>query len=261
MNCKICNTTTTVIFNRKVLNKYAVNFHQCMNCGFIQTDEPFWLDEAYKNPINLEDTGLTSRNLLFSKRASTIIYYLFNRNKSFVDFAGGYGLFVRLMRDYGFDFYWTDPFTPNLFAKGFEFNPTIHGEIEVVTAFECFEHFVDPIIEIEKILNISKNILFSTEIFPFEAPNPDKWVYYSFFHGQHIAFYSYKSLRTIAQKYNLNLYSNGKSFHLFTPKKLSNKFYNLLLFTSLLGLSSLTKLLMQSKVHSDSNLLQQNKNV
>ncbi len=38
----------------------------------------------------------------------------------FLDYAGGYGVFTRLMRDIGFDFYWHDPYTQNLFANGFE---------------------------------------------------------------------------------------------------------------------------------------------
>jgi hypothetical protein len=41
--------------------------------------------------------------------------------------------------------------------------------------------------------------------------------------GQHISFYSVDTLRFIAKKYNLNFYTNGKSFHLFTKIKI-NKF-------------------------------------
>lgn len=259
MNCKICNNPSQVIFQRKILHKYDVNFYRCTKCGFIQTDEPFWLEEAYKNSINVEDTGLISRNLLFSKRASAILFFLFDRQKSFLDFAGGYGIFVRLMRDYGFDFFWTDPFTPNLFAKGFQFDLKDSITFEVITAFECFEHFVNPIQEIERMLKFSKNILFSTEIFKSQTPSPDEWAYYSFQHGQHVSFYSFQSLKTIANKYNLNLYSNEKSFHLLTAKKLSNSIFNFLLYSSLLGLPSYVKLRMHSKVHSDSNTLQANK--
>lgn len=258
MNCKICNNKTQVIFNRKMLNKYDVNFHWCTSCGFIQTDEPFWIEEAYKNSINIEDTGLVARNFLFAKRTSTILFFLFQRQKSFLDFAGGYGLFVRLMRDYGFDFYWTDPFTSNLFAKGFELNSKVQNSFEVVTAFECFEHFVNPIQEIDKMLKFSKNILFSTEVFKFNAPTPDDWPYYSFHHGQHISFYSFQTLKFISKKFNLNFYSNGKSFHLLTEKKIPNSIFNFLLYSSLVGLPLYIKFRMNSKTHSDSNSLQVN---
>lgn len=255
MKCKICSNETKIIFNRKVLNKYPADYHQCTSCGFIQVENPFWLDEAYKNPINIDDTGLVSRNILFAKRSATVLFFLFNSHKKFLDFAGGYGLFTRLMRDYGFDFYWSDPFTENLFSKGFELDSSIQKNLEAVTAFECFEHFVDPIREIEKMLKISNNILFSTEIFPFEAPKPAEWKYYSFSHGQHVSLYSRKSLKAIARKYSLNLYSNGKSFHLLTKNKLSNFLFKGMLIISILGTHQLVKFGMKSKLHDDSELL------
>lgn len=255
MKCKICGNDTKMIFNRKVLNKYPSNYHQCITCGFIQAEDPFWLDEAYKDPINIDDTGLVARNILFAKRSAAILFFLFNRHKKFVDYAGGYGLFTRLMRDYGFDYYWIDPFTENLFSRGFEFNPSTDKNPEVVTAFECFEHFVEPLTEVEKILKISNNILFSTEIFPFKAPDPDEWKYYSFSHGQHISFYSYESLKAIARKYNLNLYSNGKSFHLLTKIKLNNYLFKSMLILSISGLHLIIKSVMKSKTHLDSEQL------
>lgn len=255
MNCKICNNDTKVIFNREVLHKYKINYHQCTTCSFIQTDEPFWLDEAYKDPINIDDTGLISRNLMFAKRSSAVLFYLFNSKKKFLDFAGGYGLFTRLMRDYGFDFYWMDPFTQNLFAKGFEFNHSSKQKIEAVTAFECFEHFVQPLNEIENLIKLSDNILFSTKLFTVNTPKPDEWDYYAFSHGQHIAFYSRKTLKFIAKKYGLNLYSNGKSFHLLTRRKTNNTLFNFLLKLSLLAFPELIRFLMGTKIFSDSQLI------
>lgn len=259
--CKICGDKVKKIFNRVVLNRYDVDYYQCNNCKFIQTIKPFWLEEAYKNPINIDDTGLVARNNLFAKRTSVLILFLFDKSRQFVDYAGGYGLFVRLMRDYGFDFYWFDPFTENIFAKGFEYDAAKQTKIEAVTAFECFEHFEDPLSEIEKMLSISDNIFFSTEIFKDDFPNPDNWNYYSFSHGQHIAFYSYASLETIAKKFDLNLFSNGKSFHLFTKKKLNNLFFKSLLYFSLAGGAAIIKPFLNSKLHSDSLLLKVSKKV
>jgi hypothetical protein len=50
---------------------------------------------------------------------------------------GGYGMFVRLMRDGGFDFHREDPLCDNLFAQGFDRQDD--GTFELVTAFEVFE--------------------------------------------------------------------------------------------------------------------------
>lgn len=224
MKCKICESESCEFSRAKILKKYDIAYFRCANCGFIQTEEPYWIDEAYQEPINVSDTGIIARNIYFGKTTASIIYFLFDRNACFLDYAGGYGLLTRMMRDIGFDFYWRDPYTKNLFARGFEY--TGSGEIELITSFESFEHFVSPIQETEKILAISKNLLFTTELLP--NPEPNDWWYYGLEHGQHISFYSMKTLRFIASKYSLNLYSDGKSIHLLTTKKISSKFFKLL---------------------------------
>ena len=84
---------------------------------------------------------------------------------------GGYGIFTRLMRDIGFDFYWYDPHSINLLARGFE-TRSKNYKYELVTAFEVFEHFAELIKEIESMLQFSDNILFSTELLPSLIPKP-----------------------------------------------------------------------------------------
>ena len=78
------------------------------------------------------------------------------------------------MRDIGFDFYWYDPHAQNLFAQGFEYSQN-DNEIDVITAFENFEHFVYPLDDLEKIFAISQNVIFSTELLPDPIPKPDEW--------------------------------------------------------------------------------------
>lgn len=257
--CKICGTKSNYIFKALLLSKYDVMYHHCPKCDFIQSEEPYWLDEAYKNPINIEDTGLVSRNILLAKRTSTILYKFFNGKGIFLDYAAGYGLFVRLMRDYGFDFYWSDIHTENLLAKGFEYNPASHKYIEAITAFECFEHFPDPIKEIEKLLSVSSNIIFSTETFNRKIPAQNEWDYYGFTHGQHVSFYSQKTLRSIAQKFGLNFYSNGKSYHLLTKKKISGFIFNFLLKLSMFGSPLFVKCKLGSKRLTDFNKMKINR--
>jgi hypothetical protein len=76
-------------------------------------------------------------------------------------------------------------------------------------------------------LSFSRNILFSTLLVPKSMPNPSEWWYYGTEHGQHIAFYTPKSLQEIAEKFHLNLYSNGSSLHLLTEKKIPPLWFNL----------------------------------
>lgn len=217
--CKICNHDSKKAFQANILNKYDVSYFACPNCGFIQTEEPYWLTEAYKESINFTDTGLVQRNIFSAKISKSIIRHFFNAQSTYADLAGGYGLFVRLMRDKGFDFLWNDLYTENLFARGFEFNKNQDSHIELITAFEAFEHFVNPVKELEFMFSVSKNIFFSTLLIPTSIPDKNWW-YYGFDHGQHISFYSKKTLIKIAEKYKVYFYSNNKDFHLFTEKKL-----------------------------------------
>lgn len=225
MKCKICESDCRHFASAKVLGKYDIDYFQCSNCGFVQTEEPYWLDEAYSQPIASSDVGLAYRNLSFSQFTKNLLFNFFNHQENFLDYGGGYGLFVRLMRDAGFDFYWFDKFCQNLFAQGFEVDATKNNPFELVTAFEVLEHLVHPIGELEDILNCSKNILFSTELLPESNPKPDEWWYYVLHEGQHISIYTAKSLAIIATKFNLNLYSNGSSLHLLTEKELPDNVF------------------------------------
>ena len=250
MICSICSFNMNLAFRHKVLNKYDVAYFQCQNCGYLQTENPFWLEEAYKQSINVTDTGILSRNINFSKSTSVIIYFLFNRKGKFVDWAGGYGIFTRLMRDIGFNFYWYDPYTPNLVARGFEFDQKDRNAVELLTIFETFEHFSNPIEEIKKIIDISPNIIFSTELLPNSIPEPQSWWYYGFDHGQHISFYSLKTLTYIAKIFGLNFLTNGE-LHLFTKKDINPSYYYCLNKIPNIILSTIITNKMKSKTYDD----------
>ncbi len=240
MNCKICQSDTKFIFNAKVLKKYDVKYFKCSNCDYLFTEEPYWLEESYKSPINISDTGILDRNLYFGKVLTSLIYFFFNKNRTYLDFAGGYGIFTRHMRDIGFNFYWTDKYSTNLLARGFEDEQLAMQGIEAITVFEVFEHLAEPFEEIEKMLYISSNIFFSTTLLPSAIPEPDKWWYYNFNHGQHISFYSHKTLEIIARKYNLNFYSCGE-IHLFTKKKINPLLFSIIVKLSKFGIAAIIK--------------------
>jgi uncharacterized protein with PIN domain len=220
-NCPICNSKAEQKFTASVLGKYDAPFMYCPGCHFLFARDPHWLKEAYERPINIVDTGLVDRNITFARILSVLIFYFFKKDGKFLDYAGGYGLLTRLMRDIGFDFYWHDPYTQNLFANGFEYEPEKHEEFDVVTAFEVFEH-LENLSDIDKMKAVSTNIIFSTELLPSPVPMPSDWWYYGFEHGQHIAFYSKQALVNIAKKLEMNFYTTN-TLHLFTEKKISEK--------------------------------------
>jgi len=226
--CRICASPTLFFAKATILNKYEVSYFRCGTCGFMQTEEPFWHQESCAEAINSTDVGLVSRNFAAAKVSKAIISAFFDTNGSFVDYGGGYGMFVRLMRDRGFDFYWFDEHCINLFAQGLKHQPGQSGTYEILTAFEVFEHLTDPLAEISKMLHLSKNILFTTKLIPDNPPVPGDWWYYGLEHGQHISFFTVRSFRIIARKFGLYFYTNGQSWHLLSEKKISQPLFNII---------------------------------
>ncbi|MEO9656081.1 class I SAM-dependent methyltransferase [Marinomonas sp.] len=247
MKCKICNTENDLIFSGIILKKYKVDYFRCKECDFLQTEEPYWLEESYSQSINLSDTGYISRNLYFSKKLTVFLNFVFSSKGAYLDYAGGYGVFVRMMRDIGFDFYWDDKYTQNLFSNGFEWDGI--KKIDAVTSFEAFEHFVNPILEIEKLINISDTIIFSTELYPKSMPNPEEWWYFGLEHGQHISFFSEKTFDYISKKFSVNYYRSG-SLHFLTKRKIPQWVLFSLKFTRL-GLHDLISIKLNSKTWED----------
>jgi hypothetical protein len=228
MKCKICNNDSDIIFKAKILNKYDVEYYKCRHCSFIQTENPYWLEESYSNAITQLDIGLANRNYDLTKKTSLIINAFFNKKANFIDFAGGYGLLVRLMRDNGFNFFRQDKYCDNLFAQHFDITDASIQKFELATAFEVFEHLVNPMQEIDEILSYADSILFSTVLQPSDNINPSNWWYISPEIGQHIALYHYDSIKTIAHLKGLNLYSDGKYLHLLTKNKINSTLFKFL---------------------------------
>jgi hypothetical protein len=191
--CKICNSPSEKIFSKQVLKKYNADYFKCTSCGFVQTSEPVWIQEAYSSAITSLDLGLLGRNIGFSHQVTAIIDACLPEAKHMLDYAGGYGVFVRLMRDRGFDFYRHDPFCENLFSKHFE-----------------------------KMFKFSDTLIFSTMIVPFQIEDIKNWWYLSEETGQHVAFYSEKSLQIIAQKYGKKYYVKNGNLHMFSSKQLNS---------------------------------------
>jgi len=220
MKCKICAGTSVPFSSALVLSKHKVAYFQCENCGFVQTEEPYWLDEAYVEAVSTYDVGWLKRSLANSALCERYILQYFDCNAKFIDYGAGYGVLVRHMRDIGYDFCWHDKFCQNLFAQHFEADTTGATRYELLSAFEVFEHLADPRREFEKMLDLADNVLASTELIPAGSPRPGSWWYYFPLHGQHIAFYTEKTLALLAEAYSLHLLTDGSNYHLFSRRPL-----------------------------------------
>jgi hypothetical protein len=216
-SCRVCGSATSFIFKRALLG-HEVDYFQCPKCGYVQTEEPHWLDQAYESAINLTDCGLVHRNERMRKLVVQTMAMLGILKGKVIDCAGGYGLLVRMLRDWGVDARWNDPYCGNLMARGFEARKD--EQADLVTAFEAFEHFVDPLGELGKLLERGDNVLFSTALVSVPAPKPEDWWYYCFEHGQHVGFLSTGALQVMAERFNCHFRTDGRSFHLFTKAPL-----------------------------------------
>lgn len=220
MECRICGRTTVGFGSARVLQKYDVGYFRCPACGFVQVEEPYWLAEAYAAPIAAADVGLVSRNVQCAKTTQRVIKVGFAAQGRFLDYGGGYGLLVRLMRDAGYDFYRYDRWCPNLFAPGLDWDPATPARFELVTAYEVVEHLAEPVPELERMLQLSRNLLFSTLLLPPGNPGPGQWWYYAPEFGQHVSLYTRRALETLAERFQLRLLTDGRGLHLLTESTL-----------------------------------------
>jgi len=221
----------------------------------LQTEKPYWLDEAYDEAIAETDTGLVRRNLGISMRLASVLYFLFDRDGRYVDAAGGYGLLARLMRDIGFDFYWSDKHCANLLARGFDAEKA-ERPLAAVTAFEVIEHVHDPLTFLRDLMDQlqTRTVIFSTTLFEGAPPLPGKWWYYAHETGQHVSFYQRRTLEAIAERLGMRLFSHGW-MHMVTDRNFRPVAFSVLAGKLGALLSYYVKLNMTTRAVSDHDLL------
>ncbi len=225
VNCRICQAESALFSSAKVLTRVPVDYFRCGACGFIQTQEPTWLAEAYSEAITASDIGLVGRNLFLRDVTCAVLTRCLDAGARFLDYGGGYGLFTRLMRDRGYDFRWEDPLCRNLFAQDYIHKPG--DRYEALTAFEVFEHLPDPAAGITAMAARSDSIFFSTELLPPGPPKPGEWWYYALDSGQHVALYTRAALAKLGEPHGMRLLTNGRNLHLLTRRKVSPFWFRL----------------------------------
>lgn len=210
--CRVCGAPSAYVFTQPVLGR-AVRYFDCAACGYVQTEAPDWLAKAYSSAINDVDTGIMMRNRRNVARVVMTLLALGRLHGRVIDHAGGYGILVRMLRDIGVDARWRDMYCENLLARGFE---ATAGDCDLLTAFEVFEHLVEPVRELAAMLADSPCVLLSTELVTTPATPPADWWYYGPEHGQHIGFFRPATLRWMARSLGCHHASDGVSLHLFS---------------------------------------------
>ena len=199
IHCRLCGGFAKFSFSQKILNKYQISYFICDECGSLQTEDPFWLDEAY-DPFNERfDTGQLIRSINNAAFLSTLISYLQLENKLVVDYGCGSGLFTRLLRDIGLNAWGFDSYSAPRLALGFQ-KTSLEGA-EIINLCEVAEHFENPAKSFDELFaNQPELLVVQTGIF--ENVDPD-WFYLALDHGQHIFFYSHKSIEYLARRHNM----------------------------------------------------------
>ena len=217
MRCTICEHQAEQVMEQLVLGKHRARYFRCGNCGLLFTEEPHWLAEAYDSAIARADTGLLQRNIQVARTLTPALFVLFPGEARFLDYAGGYGILTRLMRDAGFDFYWNDKYCDNLFARGFEATGD-RKEYAAVTAIEVFEHVHRPKELLEELCSYMPDpvIIFTTQTYQGNVPDASWW-YYAFGGGQHISFYEPRTLAHLGSIFGMRFYSR-RGFHILSKR-------------------------------------------
>jgi hypothetical protein len=216
INCRICNSETVFTHTALNLGKYLARYHKCTFCDYWFVVNPHWLPEAYTRAISELDTGILERNLRVSHTLEHLLPNI-EPNGNFVDWAGGLGILTRLMRDKGFNYFWQDEYAKNELSPGFEWN--ICQKIQVVSAIEVMEHVEDPLVFVKDVMRQTKanTLIFSQELH--KNILDISWWYFAPETGQHISFYSKRTLNVLATKLELNLFTFD-NIYILTKKRI-----------------------------------------
>lgn len=225
--CKLCAAETAPFGEQIVLGRHRAAYRRCTACGYVFVEDPHWLDEAYaSSAIAALDTGMAHRNLWLADTVAALLALRFRDVGRCLDFGGGSGLFVRLLRDRGYDFRWQDRHCPNLFARGFEAGD---GErFDLITCFEVVEHLVDPLATFDALAARAPTLVFATELLPATGNRPGEWHYYAPQAGQHVGFFTRASLEGVARRLGRHFASDGRQLHVIATRRIDDRLLRLL---------------------------------
>jgi hypothetical protein len=212
--CRICGTETRPIGRQIVLGRHDVAYHQCPQCGFAQTDDPWWLDEAYSEAITATDLGLLTRCGTMARRIPAVLACAGALGEPVLDWGGGYGTLTRMLRDAGIDCRHHDPHCANIHARGFEGRLEDRERWAAVLAVEVLEHLPDPWSFLRPAAARSDLIVATTCPVHEPARPLGSWWYWAPEHGQHVSFYSRRSFRLIAGELGMS-YVRAGGLHVF----------------------------------------------
>ena len=209
-SCRICAAPMRALGTLRILGRHEPRLHQCTACGFVQTDGPWWLDEAYSDAITATDLGLLARCRALSARIPSVLACTSALHGPVLDWGGGYGTLTRMLRDQGVDCWHSDPYCSNIHARGFDASLESRERWAAVLAVEVIEHLADPMDFFRRAAARTDLIIATTETVSIPAPALDDWWYWAPEHGQHVAFYSRLALARIGDAIDMRYVRAGR---------------------------------------------------
>lgn len=218
-SCRLCGGAVELAFRKVVLGRHRVTFFRCLSCGSLQTEQPYWLAEAYQSALAGSDTGAVYRSLTCQAAVVTVARAL-RLQGAFLDYGGGAGLLCRLLRDCGFDAYTSDKYAEPVYAQAFSVDPERLSSrpVALISAVEVLEHCAEPAAEIGRLFAAHPRALLATTV-PYSGQAEDWW-YLGANAGQHVFFYSPKALKLLAERHGYH-YLGVDCFHLYSTTALS----------------------------------------
>src|SRR5215203_7295390 len=202
--CRLCGAPAVFWSRKRILDRHDVNYYLCSGCGSLQTESPFWLEEAYNISGIGGDVGAAQRTIdLMLKTSALLDQIKLPAGAECIDFGGGLGLFTRLMRDRGFNFLSYDLYARPFFSDRHSLTSMAGRSPAVVTAFEVLEHFPDPAEDLQRLFESRPPLVIATtELFTGQA---ETWPYFATEGGQHIFFYSPRAMAQVANQFGYSL--------------------------------------------------------
>lgn len=195
--CRLCGGLARAKWSAIVLGKHDVSYYECANCGSLQTDEPHWLEEAYAVRGAGLDTGAVQRSIGLALSVHAILDLVgFDKNQAGLDFGAGVGLYARMMRDFGYNYWASDAYNSLYFIDRFVGD---RPRWSLISAFEVAEHLPHPKQTWAELFAKRPDYLFfSTDVY---SGQDQSWHYLAFDEGQHVFFYSLKALQQLADSH------------------------------------------------------------
>jgi SAM-dependent methyltransferase len=195
--CRLCGAELVSVFRKLLLNKHNVQYFQCSACQAMQTETPYWLDEAYDPSNERFDSGQVTRSILNAAFINWLITVVELPSPRVLDYGCGSGLLVRLLRDSGLDAWGLDRHSNPRLSLGFQVDHSVG--FDVINLCEVIEHFDQPRVALDEIFKANPSLLVvQTGIMG--EPDPS-WFYLADFHGQHIFFLTVATINWIASHY------------------------------------------------------------